>query len=426
MARPNILTWKAEGFIQMMSNTEFHTMADLVLEKFAGSDGPGNIYAAQSANANYTAIGMWSDTQADAVGTESTTITVVDNTLYQDLTTNYGNFSDRPLTWDYTTSAIRQCTNTEIDSIADDIISHMVNNDAPGAYRIDTSTPAGTGTWAVVASFTDKSDTGTTVTTYNLYEKVAGATSLSQRPLRVQQPGVLQAMSNTQIITLAETVRARVVSSGIGTYALQETVPGTGTWSNVGSLVDTRRNIGDLHGNSLLSYVAEYSGYIAEYLVEQPSGGTYTAEYYRPVPANFFGPPVVFKDAQPYYGTPFFYGAPAYTGSGTYVGFVVYASYFGPVPPGEPGSYAVNAQGQPVIPGQYTGPGPFDFYGPEPVFYGPPATYIGPSTYYGPGGFAQAYAGTTVGTFTANYIASLTVQTPSSTIQTQTLWRRIA
>lgn len=189
MARPNILTFKAipsGGMLQMVSNAEFTALADNILEKFAVSDGPGNLFAnTAGANANYTSIGTIDDTRTEAVSSTDVTITTSTTTLYQDLTTNYGSFSDRPFTWDYSTTSIRKTTDAEIHALADDVIGHMVDNDGPGAYRIATSSPAGTygGTWAVVHTFTDQTDP-TNGTTYSLYEKIANDTTMTQRPLK--------------------------------------------------------------------------------------------------------------------------------------------------------------------------------------------------------------------------------------------------
>ena len=353
MARPNILTFKAipsGGMLQMISNTEFTALADKILEKFAVSDGPGNLFAnTAGANANYTSIGTIDDTRTEAVGSTDTSITTSTTTLYQDLTSNYGTFSDRPFTWDNSSTSLRKISNTEMHALADDIVAHMVDNDAPGAYRIDTSSPAGTygGTWAIIHTFTDQIDP-TNGTTYSLYEKIANDTTMTQRPLKQQSQGTLQLMSNTEIDTISEIVRERIVTTEIGTYQFQASVPATGTWTNVGSVVDTRRDV-----------------------VGVPTGFTGPATYVGPF--DYVGPIT-------YTGTAAFYGTDTYYGPATYIGGTVSfapTAYYG------------------FTPTSSTGPVPY--YGPA-TYYGPisyigptPATFYGPANYYGVASYAGVY-----------------------------------
>lgn len=446
MARPNVLTFKSYGgggAIQMVSNVEFHTIADQVLEKFALSEGPGNIYAnTVGSNANYTAIGTFTDTRTAAVGVADATITSITTTFYQDkFANNIGSFSDRPLTWDATSESIRQVSNTELDAIGDDIVTHLVDNDAPGAYRIAATSPSATygGTWAVLYTFTNNIDPTNSANTYYLYEKIASDTTMEQRPLRVQSGGTLQLMSNTQVETLAEVVRSRILTTEIGTYAFQETVPVTGTWVGVGSVVDTRRDITGISTN----YVgpANYTG---------PANFAGTANFVGP--ATFFGTrsyigvvgPVNFTGSGTFFGPATYFGLRNFTGFApmqAFAGIPVYVDEDYPHGIG-PYYYGPGLFGGPVqqyisnVPQSYTG-GPFPFYGiggfTGPVNYtgfsnsttiytGGPFGFVGVANFAGPANFAGTANFSGFGTFTG-FVP--TVQSSISNITTYTLWRRV-
>jgi len=289
MARPNTLTFKSGGIIQMISNAEFNTVADVVLEKFALSDGPGSLFIdTLGGNNAYTVIGTFSDTYtANDVGGSDITVLSVNTDITQDRTTNYGTVSERPLTWDSSTNAVRKFTDTELSNFADDIVDYMVTQEGPGSYRLSNSAPTGYGgTWALRFTFTNFLDASTSSSPSGLYQKIDNSPTLNQRPLKVQQPGVLQLMSNTEIFSLSEKVRERIVATNIGSRrdtVAGSTYVGTIIYSGdyLGNYVGTRDNAafaGPTYiGTGVYFRDVSYAGYILtrSYLGPEFSFSTY-------------------------------------------------------------------------------------------------------------------------------------------------------
>jgi len=431
VARPNTLTLKiepGEAIVQMVSNVEFISIADKVLEELASSDGAGDLFLTAGANGNYTSIGGHTNTRTEAVGSSDLTITSSTTTLYQDLVSgNIDAVVDKPVTFDYTTSSFRSVTNAELDSFADDIIDYMVNNEAAGSYRIANTSPAGTygGTWTTVATILNEIDNSTSTSSF-LYKKITDSSTLLCRPLRYvgyQGESSLQLMTDDQIKQLARAVRSRIVSNNIGKYLFQNSTPVSGTWVNVGTITDTRRDI-----QTVTNYIgpAQYTGgssYTgpAQYTGPQTFAGTDsfsiaqdfsgTAQYASG--GSFFGP-VQYTGTTGYGGTSQFAGETdfvgpvQYFGTAQYTGIPLYvgpsanysgapAQFLGVYPWAGPdvsftgGAYYVGP------PAQYTGEDPFFQPGQEfsggPYYYGPGPSFTGTGQYTGWIGFTGQYVG---------------------------------
>ena len=354
MARPNILTFKSSGadaIVQMVSNAEFTTIADKILDKFASSDGAGDLFTTAGSNGNYTSIGTHTDTRTENVGSSDTTITSNTITLYQDLfANNVGSVTDKPLTWDYSSGSIRKLTTSELNAFADDIINHMVNNEAAGSYRIANSSPAGTygGTWVTTATFMNEVDKGNSSASF-LYKKLTDSSTLACRPLRSTSDSGLQLMTDSQIDELAKAVRSRIIENNIGKYLLQVAVPTPGTWVNVGTITDTRRTT-TAAGPSYVG-PATYSG-----TAQQFTGpATYTG------PATFFGP-TAYNSGGTFFGPGQFTGTAQFTGAKAYVGLSGFSGT-----------------------AQFSG---LAAYSSLVAFTGAPAQFTGPATYTGPASFS--------------------------------------
>jgi hypothetical protein len=372
MARPNILTFKSDdNIIQMVSNTEFNIIADVVLEKFALSDGPGSlVFNTAGANANFTLIGTFSDTYtANDVGGSDITVLTVDYDIYQDRTINYGTPSDRPLTWDYSTNSIRKLTDSEFSDFADDIVEYMVTQEGPGCYRLSNTAPTGYGgTWTQEATLTNFLDASTSNSPTGLWQKVDNGTTLTHRPLKAAADIALQLMTDGQVDSLAEKVRQRITATSIGYYALQGSAPGTGTWANVGTHVDSRRDT---------TPGVTYTGTLTY-------SGDYTGNYTGLVEQNFYGP-IRYVPGSP-------------------------VTYLGPGPAGYTQQYFFN-----YSTGTYVGTSPDSAPFTAP---GSPSAFQGVYT----GGSPTDYAGEYVGEYSTD--ASYTLA-PTSQISEVTLWRRI-
>jgi len=390
VARPNTLTLKThpgEALVQMVSNAEFTAIADKVLEKFASSDGAGDLFLTAGSNGNYTSIGTHVDTRTEDVGSSDISITSNTITLYQDLvTSNIGNPSDKPVTWDYDITAIRQFTDTELDAFADDIITHMVTNEAAGCYRISNTSPASAhgGTWTVAATLMDEVDKSNSNSTF-LYKKITDSTTLLCRPLRYApytNEASLQLMTDSQIADLARAVRSRIVDNNIGKYLLQQSAPTPGTWVNVGTITDTRRSTSassSFTGPAQFAGGAQYSG-PAQFTGPGPVTYTGVTSFAGPAqfgggaqftgPAQFTGQ-TTFVGTNPFAGTGSFAGQTTFVGTNPFAGTVLYS--------GEGGQFVGNqafqgAENPFFQPGQGGGP---------PTFQGPGVQYFGQQRYAG-------------------------------------------
>lgn len=377
MVRPNILTYRGDGKLQYITDAEYDELIEVVLEEFATVDGPGNIYAGGVAGAN-TVIGTFTDTRYQGVeGSTDLTILSTTTTFYQDLTTNYGTVSNRPITWNTTQQAIKEPVDTELSDAAQEIIDYLIANDGPGTYRIGTSAPVG-GTWSIIATINNIEDENLTVP-YYLYKKIAGSlSSPSARPLKLQNSS-LKEMTDSEIAQLVAKVRELIVTTGIGTYELASTAPSTGTWTAMGTITDTRSDL------STVNYVGpSYTGTITQTYFGTSFGPepTFLGSYTGTTSQSFFGGVIYFKD---YFDDGVF--------GGSYIRF--------------PGT---GYEAPYVVTGNYTGTVSVTYVG---TYNAPGALYYGSRTANIPADFAGTYGGDVVGS-------------GSQTITNRTLWRRIA
>jgi|688.fasta_scaffold08783_16 hypothetical protein len=387
MARPNVLTYKGSGILQIINDSEFEAIAEVVLEKFASVDGPGNIYNAQGANTAYVAIGDFTDTRYQgAIGTGDVTLLSTTYTLYQDRTSNYGSVTNPPLHWNGTD--IKIANNTELNDLADAIIQYMVIGDGPGGYVLTSAAPAG-GTWVSIGSINNVQDTAnTTVTT--LFKKISGTTTLTHSPLKHVSGGTIQIMTQAEIEQLVEKVRERIITTQIGYYAFQLAAPTPGTWAEMGTILDTRPTIsaqdyvGPIYtsdvnytgiipisylGGSDVPYDTDYIGtydtdYVSSVIVgyDGVAPAAYTTTFEGPSGINYLGPGFATYD-------------------GDYLGGIVYD---GVAPTNYVGDYIGPISYVGVTPATYVADyvGPATYVGITPITY--VTGFIGPVTYVGP------------------------------------------
>jgi hypothetical protein len=395
MARPNVLTYKGSGILQIINDSEFEAIAEVVLEKFASVDGPGNIYNAQGANTAYVAIGDFTDTRYQgAIGTGDVTLLSTTYTLYQDRTSNYGPVTNPPLHWNGTD--IKIANNTELNDLADAIIQYMVIGDGPGGYVLTSAAPAG-GTWVSIGSINNVQDTAnTTVTT--LFKKISGTTTLTHSPLKHVSGGTIQIMTQAEIEQLVEKVRERIITTQIGYYAFQLAAPTPGTWAEMGTILDTRPTISaqDYVGPIYTSDV-NYTGIIPiSYLggsdvpYDTDYIGTYDIDYVSSVIVGYDGvAPLAYTTVFEGPSGINYLGPGFATYDGDYLGEIVYDG---------------------VAPTNYVGDyiGPISYVGVTPATY--VADYVGPATYVGitPITYVTGFIGT------ASYLGPLDVTYDSS------------
>ena len=453
MARPNILTYKGDGTLQVMSQSEFEALADRVLEHFADTTGAGSIYDSDG-GVPYATVGTFTDTRyQDSAGGSDITILSTDYTLYQNLDSDFGSVSAHPMVWDYVSSEMRVATSSQVTDLGDAILSHLVNQEAPGSYRIAESTPAN-GTWQNIYTINNYDNVGQP-TVYYLYKKIAGETTFSYSPLKNNGGGELINFSIGEVTSLAEKVREQIIATGIGQYKLQDEAPATGSWTNVGTLIDTRPNIVSTYSGSTAYTGDDAAVYTGDQVDATYTGagdnayttlvdGVTTDTYTGIVPINYEGVQTFYIGTTTSYtktrvasSDPYSYpvyitgddvqGNPRYLGSydGTEGGNIVEfegVSYIGPATPKSYSSVPVYEGGGSVdyvglLDSDYIGPGELDYQANSVVNYAgsgdvtytsdgandEPYTraetdvsnsYVGPNTsYIGPGS----------GSYTSNY-----------------------
>lgn len=360
----------AGNFTQKFSSAQIDDLAERILRVMAS-----NTYTGTITVSNTESIGTFTDTAlVGAAGSNNTTEVSNTYTLTQVSTATLGAASDPPMYVGLDTSnppaVILQENLTTREQLADEIISRMVSGTGgTNAYYLGTSAPADGATWVSRGTLLDtKTNLTVTVTDYKLWHRTtSGASIIARDPVKLSS-GNLQNFSTVEIESLIKTIEQRIITTGIGTYVLQETVPGTGTWVNAGTIVDTREDF------TAFSYISDSGTYVGPGIYE---GGGYNSAFagLYPNSAAYNGP-----------GFRTFAGNYNYTGPlGTYQGPILQYIGFG------------------VDNVQYVGAGILTFSG---VY---DANFTGDFNYIGP----------------INYDIA-TVSPTTSTITTRTLWRRVA
>ena len=248
------------------------------------------------------------------------------------------------------------------------------------------SAPAG-GTWTSRYTLVDTQVDETEDTKY-IWQKTAATTAAASdyKPLKLDGTSVKE-MSVAEMEQVVPNLRNRITDSTIGTYALQASAPGSGTWVQQGdAFSDTRHEVGSQ------SYTGNYSG---NYTGNYTGAKTYTGSYSGSYTGNFSGN---------YVGTSAYSGAYSGSYSGSYA--ADYSGYAGTSYSGTySGSYTGYYTGAKTYTGTYSGAYSGSYSG----------NYVGTS----------AYAGTYTGTYTG-YYAGDTVLTSEETVGTVKLWLKTA
>ena len=398
--------------LQEMSDAEINQYLSYVItNKFADdTDGTGtaelNVSTANSLTG--TSIGNWTNTiRNDAIGTHPTAGATTNTTYYFKQVTAAASESitNRPVGYD---SAIKEYTDAALDTdIMDKVIEDMVTSTGytVGQYSLAATAPAG-GTWTSRATITDSNQGGST----NLYlwQKTAPTTAANSNLASLKLDGTnVKMMSAAEIEQMVPNFRNRIIDSGIGTYKLQSSAPGTGTWVQMGdTLTDTRQQVASQ--NYAGTYTGAFSGnYVGNYVGSYVGAKTYSGSYTGSFSGNYAGN---------YVGTSAYAGA--YAGayartegytlfySGYAGGTNYYTGYY-------TGFYTGFFTGAKTYTGTYTGAYNRNFTG----------NYVGTSAYSGT--YSGTYTGYYSNTFTGTY-AGLTIQATTENVSSVKLWLRSA
>lgn len=269
-------------------------IAYVITNKFAtDTDGTGTAelqVITDALDTDYTEVGTFTNRErTEAVGTHpaggGTTTTTY---RIQQKNAVISESVTRPLRWD--DKNIDEMTDGLIDTeLLDEVITAMVTEDANtvGQYHINTSTPSG-GTWAVRGTITETQVDGTDVA-YNLYQKTAPTTAAAtniNRLLKSDGTGGQAEMTDAEMETLNTAMRNRIISTGIGTYLLNNGQPSAaGTWAQMGStMTDQLKDVTSQNysGPYTGSYTGYYNRFFSGFLNGAYAGsysGTYTGTY---------------------------------------------------------------------------------------------------------------------------------------------------
>jgi uncharacterized protein YcfJ len=394
--------------LQEMSDAEINQYLSYVITNKFASDTNGTGTAelnVDTANAlTGTSIGNWTNTiRNDAIGTHPTAGATTNTTYYFKQVTAAASESitNRPVGYD---SAIKEYADAALDTdVLDKVIEDMVTGTGytVGQYSLAATAPAG-GTWTSRATITDSNQGGST----NLYlwQKTAPTTAANADLASLKLDGTnVKMMSAAEIEQMVPNFRNRIIDSSIGTYKLQTSAPGTGTWVQMGdTLTDTRQQIAS--ENYAGTYTGAFSGnYVGNYVGSYVGAKTYSGSYTGSFSGNYAGN---------YVGTSAYAGA--YSGTYAQAFVLYYSGYVGGYYTGYfTGFYTGFYTGAKTYTGTYTGAYNRNFTG----------GYVGTSAYSGT--YSGTYTGYYSNTFTGTY-AGNTIQASTENVSSVKLWLRAA
>ena len=279
-----------EGIQQLTVSEIKDYTANIITTAFAATKDTASLdVTTGSVPAGYTEVGTFNDTfYTVPVGTHPLNTGDYSTTTYrlsQKTSTATDNKTAVPLR---TTDAgtLEESSDTEIDTeILDQVIKAMVDGDSntAGRYWLSASAPAG-GTYVSRGTLTDTQTDGTTVTK-TLWQKTAATTvpsSTTNRTLTKYDTDGITEFSTSELQSLTNRMRNRIITSEIGKYVLASSAPGTGTWQQLGeTMTDQRKTYS--YVNYTGSYTGTYSGTYTGYY-----SGTYSGAYVGSYP-RFFG-----------------------------------------------------------------------------------------------------------------------------------------
>ena len=255
-----------------MSDSEMDYAAHIILERFSqDTTSTGHI----TTNSGHTHIGSFVDTTRQANTGAHPVGTAVNSTtyaFYQNLNTVTESLV-RPVK--FSANAVRESDDTDLaDRIIDRAFDRLVAGGV-GSYALQPAAPT-SGTWTSVRTINNQIRTAsglTTATTTTLWKRTVENTPTANRPIKVNNNGSLQEMTDADIETLYKRFQNRIVASGRGQYRIATNAPSGGTWVRLGTaFTDTRRQVANQNYSG--TYSTPYAGTYAT-----PYAGTYTGYY---------------------------------------------------------------------------------------------------------------------------------------------------
>ena len=298
MAYPNILAHRGNGTLQYLSAAELADLTELVLEKIAADGTVGCLTGVNSSDV--ASVGDFTDTYRQSV-TNSGDLTIISNvtTLYQNMNSGDVDTSTRPhpVVWDTDTNSIMTIGNGHLHDLCDEILSYITTQDGPMSHKMSTIAPSG-GTWVSVLTLLEKQREPHAAefidTNIYIWKKTAGTLAHTVDCV-CPEDGGLKHMTASEVSLLAEAVKARMIATGIGSYALAQNAPATGTWTSAGTIVDRRLAASNNISYATLGVETSYYGWTS-ILFTSLTNVAYSGVYYNPVATSrnfltrYYGP----------------------------------------------------------------------------------------------------------------------------------------
>jgi len=307
MANPvKVQTATTPNSLKIMSDAEMDYISHVILTDFASTDtGVGTLSIDPVSTTGLSVVGVWDDTKWDIAEGQLTSyvagnayapteygansyvssedqLTTVSNTIYQDLQSTSETLT-RPLEYDSGLNRIIAQVDANLNA---SIMTNTLDRLAAfglGSYKLQENVPVSGGTWVAKATVTDTSNEPTN--TYSLWRRTTQTAPTTIRPLKQRLNGNIYdaiEMTDADVETLTARLRNQIVSTTIGTYALQDAAPGVGTWVRAGEEVDDTRG-----GAFTASYVP---GYTTQYTSPNYTTDFTSANYTSGYAANYTSP----------------------------------------------------------------------------------------------------------------------------------------
>jgi hypothetical protein len=208
----------------------------------------------------------------------------------------------RPVTWDSASDGIKELTDSEMNFVADRILSYMLTNEWPGvSFRLASSTPTGYTAHQANAVSDTQSSNGSVIN-YSIYKKgVMPSNPGTNRPIAIKYGAGgefegLEELTDAEIkYTFGEWIRGRLFNRYVllPSTLTPESQGLPGTWQARGTITDTKDTTSDVN------YVATYSGnytssyvgnYVGNYTNESLNfSAIYSGNYTRGYLGNYVG-----------------------------------------------------------------------------------------------------------------------------------------
>jgi hypothetical protein len=172
-----------------------------------------------------------------------------------------------------------EMTDAEINTYIIDPALAIMTNGGIGSYFMSNSTPThiSGGTWQQVFTFNDTNYANNVVGQTSIWRLTNITAPTSTRPLFWNGSNKLKELDDASLKLLVQRFRNRIGETGVGTYTLQYSPPGYGSWAAVGnSMYDLRS------ATNVQTYVGGYTGYYTGMYTGYYSGayaGTYAGDY---------------------------------------------------------------------------------------------------------------------------------------------------